>query len=96
MNHLSDRESWAIHSLGLNRVIVTTFRSAAVIMEVTTAVPVGFFGVNFTTAADGRVWVVDHIAAICRERYTMRVRFFFCKKLDLINFLIRRIKIIHL
>ena len=59
-----DLVSWAILALGLDRVIITTFGYANVVIEVTTAVVVGRFGVNFTAAADLAQGVVDLVATI--------------------------------
>ena len=59
-----DSVSWAILALGLDRVIITTFGYASVVIEVTTAVVGSVFGVNFTAAADLARGVVDLVATI--------------------------------
>lgn len=54
--------------LGLDRIIITTFRSAAVVVIVTAAIPVGFCIVNFAATAGLTFGIVDYVATILKKK----------------------------
>ena len=61
--------SWEIHFLGLDRIIIATFRSVAVVTDVTTAAPVGNLIVNFTAAAADLIfWIVDYVSTLLEKK----------------------------
>ena len=54
--------------LGLDRIIITTFRRVAVVVIVTAAIPVGFFIVNFTATTGLMFGIVDYVATILKKK----------------------------